>query len=101
MVSSKRIQIQTRGNCQIVDISGEVSQAVRDSGLKDGTVTVFISGSTAGVTTVEYESGLVSDLQAAFERLAPPEIGYHHARAWGAGHGHGGRRYCKSGTANG
>ena len=88
MISSERIRIQTKGNCEIVDITDQVSHAVRESGLKAGTVTVFVSGSTAGVTTVEYESGLISDLQAAFERLVPQEIGYQHDKRWGDGNGY-------------
>ena len=88
MVNSKKIRLQTRGNCEIADITSEVSQAVMESGLKAGTVTVFISGSTAGVTTVEYEPGLIADLQAAFERLVPRGIGYQHDRRWGDGNGY-------------
>ena len=88
MVSSKKIRLQTRGNCEIADITSEVSQAVMESGLKAGTVTVFVSGSTAGVTTVEYEPGLIADLQAAFERLVPRGIGYQHDRRWGDGNGY-------------
>ena len=88
MVSSKKIRLQTRGNCEIADITSEVSQAVMESGLNAGTVTVFVSGSTAGVTTVEYEPGLIADLQAAFERLVPRGIGYQHDRRWGDGNGY-------------
>ena len=88
MVNSKKIRLQTRGNCEIADITSEVSQAVMESGLKAGTVTVFVSGSTAGVTTVEYEPGLIADLQAAFERLVPRGIGYQHDRRWGDGNGY-------------
>ena len=88
MVKTKRVQIQTSGNCQIVDITPQMAEAIRDCGLRDGTVTVFVSGSTAGVTTVEYEPGLVADLEALFERLAPQGISYDHDRRWGDGNGH-------------
>jgi len=88
MVSSHRIKLQTRGNCDIVDITEHVSKVVKESGLNVGTVTVFVSGSTAGVTTVEYEPGLISDLQALFERLMPQGMGYQHDRRWGDGNGH-------------
>ena len=88
MVVTKRIGLKTKGNGQILDITGQVAQEVTDSGLKDGTVTVFVSGSTGGVTTVEYESGLLSDLQDLFDRLAPSHIHYQHNLRWGDGNGH-------------
>lgn len=88
MVSYKRVQIQTRGDCDIVDITGEVSQAMKESGLNDGIVIVFVAHSTCGVTTVEYEPGLIADLQVAFERLVPKGAEYQHDRRWGDGNGH-------------
>jgi secondary thiamine-phosphate synthase enzyme len=88
MISSKRIQIQTRGNCDIADITEQVAQAVRGSGMKAGTVTIFVAHSTCGVTTVEYEPGLVADLKAAFERLVPEGAGYQHDSRWGDGNGY-------------
>jgi len=88
MVVTRRIALKTRGNCDILDITGQVAQEVAGSGLKDGTVTVFVPGSTGGVTTVEYESGLLSDLQDLFDRLAPSNIHYQHNLRWGDGNGH-------------
>ena len=88
MVTSERIRVQTGGNCEIVDITDQVSHAVKKSGLRAGTVTVFVSGSTAGVTTVEYEPGLIADLQTAFERLFPQGLDYQHNNRWGDGNGH-------------
>ena len=88
MVKTEKIKIQTNGNCQIVDITTETAEAIRDCGLKDGTVTVFVSGSTAGVTTVEYEPGLVADLESLFERLATQGKEYQHDLRWGDGNGH-------------
>ncbi|MCL0089098.1 secondary thiamine-phosphate synthase enzyme YjbQ [Dehalococcoidia bacterium] len=88
MVTSERIRVQTGGNCEIVDITDQVSHAVKESGLRAGTVTVFVSGSTAGVTTVEYEPGLIADLQTAFERLFPQGLDYQHNSRWGDGNGH-------------
>lgn len=88
MVVTRRIELKTKGNCQILDITGQVAKEVADSGLKDGTVTVFVSGSTGGVTTIEYESGLLSDLQALFDRLVPSNIHYQHNLRWGDGNGH-------------
>ena len=87
-VTTRRLQIHTNGNCDIIDITHQVSGEVERSGLEAGTVTVFISGSTAGITTVEYEPGLISDLQALFERTVPQEIDYQHNLRWGDGNGH-------------
>ena len=61
---------------------------VSDSGITNGNVTVFIDGSTAGITTVEFEPGLVSDLQKAWERLVPKNISYNHDARWGDGNGY-------------
>ena len=88
MIITRRIGLKTRGDCHIIDITRQVAQEVADSGLKDGTVTVFVTGSTGGVTTVEYESGLLSDLRDLFDRLAPSNIPYQHNLRWGDGNGH-------------
>lgn len=88
MVVTSKIGIQTRGECDLIDITDEVSREVSGSGVNSGTVTVFISGSTAGVTTIEYESGVLSDLQAMWERLVPWDMAYQHDRRWGDGNGH-------------
>ena len=88
MVVTRRIGLKTKGDCHIIDITRQVAQEVADSGLKDGTVTVFVTGSTGGVTTVEYESGLISDLRDLFDRLAPSNISYQHNLRWGDGNGH-------------
>ena len=88
MVQTKRIELKTKGNCDIIDITRQVTQEVAQTGLKDGTVTIFVPGSTGGVTTVEYESGLVSDLRQLFDRVVPTDIRYQHDRRWGDGNGH-------------
>ena len=88
MVVTRRIGLKTKGDCHIIDITRQVAQEVAGSGLKDGTVTVFVTGSTGGVTTVEYESGLISDLRDLFDRLAPSNISYQHNLRWGDGNGH-------------
>lgn len=88
MVFGDEIHISTKGEADILDITGAVDSLVAKSGIKNGTVTVFVSGSTAGVTTVEYEPGLIADLRAAFERIAPRQEDYQHDRRWGDGNGH-------------
>jgi secondary thiamine-phosphate synthase enzyme len=88
MIVTRKIGVRTRGECDLIDITAEVSQEVSGSGVNSGTVTVFISGSTAGVTTIEYESGVLSDLQAMWERLVPRNMSYQHDRRWGDGNGY-------------
>ncbi|MCD5401549.1 secondary thiamine-phosphate synthase enzyme YjbQ [candidate division NPL-UPA2 bacterium] len=81
-VISKRIKVSTKGETDILDITDKVSGHVRDSGLTKGTVTVFVPGATGGITTLEYEPGLVKDLQRAFEELAPKDREYAHNDKW-------------------
>lgn len=89
MIKTETICVKTRGNCHIVDLTEEVGQRVAASGMAAGTVTLFNVGSTAGLTTVEYEPGLVQhDLAAAFERIAPQEGRYEHEETWHDDNGH-------------
>jgi secondary thiamine-phosphate synthase enzyme len=88
MVVTKKIGIKTRGECDLIDITAQVKREVSASGINAGTVTVFISGSTAGISTIEYESGLVSDFEGMCERVVPRNIPYQHDRRWGDGNGH-------------
>ena len=76
-----------RGFTDIVDVTSQVQAAVRESGLRDGIVVVHVPGSTAGVTTLEYEPGRIADLKALFERLAPTGASYQHDLTWGDGNG--------------
>ena len=82
------IDISTRGNTDIIDITHQVESILNKTGLKQGNLTVFVSGSTAGVTTIEYEPGLLKDLPETFEKLAPSGITYHHDATWGDGNGY-------------
>ena len=88
MVVTKKIGIRTQGECDLIDITGQVQREVAESGIDSGIVTVFISGSTAGITTIEYESGVLSDLQDMWERIVPCDITYQHDRRWGDGNGY-------------
>lgn len=78
MIVTKRISVASQGDCQIIDINDEVCRQVAQSGVANGIVTVFVLGTTAGVAIMEFEPGLVSDLQAAMERLAPRGLPYQH-----------------------
>ena len=87
MQITETISLKTNGECDVVNITHHVEALVSKSNLKNGTVTVFVTGSTAGVTTIEYEPGLVSDIKEAFERIAPKSIPYAHNETWGDGNG--------------
>ena len=87
-VKSKNIKLQTKGRDHVIDITGEVEEAVSESKIKNGIVTVFIHGSTASVTTVEYESGLVKDIKTIDEKLIPSNVTYAHDATWGDANGY-------------
>jgi secondary thiamine-phosphate synthase enzyme len=87
-VVTDRIAVATRGDGHILDLTEQVQALVRKHEFSEGQALVFVAGSTAGVTTIEYEPGLLQDLPAAFERLAPRGIRYHHEEAWHDGNGH-------------
>ena len=88
MIVTDRISLQTKGHCHTVDITSQVARQVAESGVNSGTVTVFVAGSTAGVTTIEYESGVLADFQRLWDRIAPTDIPYDHDRRWGDGNGY-------------
>jgi len=82
------LSFKTSGETDVIDITRQVSSRVSESGVREGQVLVFIPGSTASVTTIEYESGVVQDLKEAVERLAPRGIFYRHDARWGDGNGY-------------
>ncbi len=84
----KTLSFQTRGSDDMVDITSRVQDVLSASGLSDGIVTVFVPGSTASVTTIEYEPGLAGDFPRAMERLAPKKEHYDHDARWGDGNGY-------------
>ena len=89
MVKTEKIKVKTHGNCHIVDVTDEVTQAVQGSEIHNGTVTVFNVGSTASVTTIEFEPGLVNcDIDAALEKIAPQNGYYEHEKTWHDDNGH-------------
>ena len=86
-VSNYTLRLETQGFCDIHDITNQVQQNVTESGITNGTVTVFLVGATGAITTVEYEPGLVQDLEELFDKLAPPTRDYHHEQTWHDGNG--------------
>jgi secondary thiamine-phosphate synthase enzyme len=88
-VESSQFEVQTQGNNQVINITEQVSKCIAQGRLRSGTVTVFVIGSTAGISTTEYEPGLVNqDLKAAFEKIAPQDGRYLHEETWHDDNGH-------------
>ncbi len=79
-IHTGELSLSTRGDADVIDITGDLERVVADSGASDGLATVFVRGSTAAVTTMEYEPGGVADLQALLDRLIPVEGDYEHNR---------------------
>lgn len=88
IVENYTLNVETQPTCDIVDITDDVQKQVGRSGVKNGVVTLFVVGSTGGLTTVEYEPGLVRDLSDLFEKLAPANRDYHHEKMWHDGNGY-------------
>ncbi len=87
MTFSETISLNTAGFTDIVDITDKVIAVIERSGMENGLVTVFCPGSTGAVTTIEYEPGVLRDLQDAIERIVPSGLTYEHDRRWGDGNG--------------
>jgi secondary thiamine-phosphate synthase enzyme len=88
MVYSARFSVQTQGNDDMLDITGQVEQALLQSGCLNGIATVFVVGSTAAITTIEYEPGLQQDMARVMERIAPRDEFYAHEARWKDDNGH-------------
>jgi len=86
-IVTSELQFETTGQSDIIDISRELQEEVLQSNMQDGSILLFISGSTAALTTIEFESGVVNDLRRAIDRIAPKDIPYEHDRSWGDGNG--------------
>ncbi len=87
LIFSETISFQTKGFTDIIDITQRVVTVLECSKIEDGLVTVFCTGSTGALTTIEYESGVLKDLQRALEKIVPSDIPYDHDRRWGDGNG--------------
>jgi len=87
MINTTELTLDTSGYCDIIDITDRLQDAVRDSGMSGGILTVFCPGSTGGLTTVEFEPGLQKDLPEFFEKIIPSDKDYHHDQTWHDGNG--------------
>ena len=86
--ASHETTLQTRGDGDVLDLTAQVTGFVATCGVSSGVVVVAVLGSTAGITTIEYEPGLVADLRKSFERVAPSGVAYEHDQRWHDGNGH-------------
>jgi len=87
-IHSSTFQIKTNGSNDVHDITPNAERVLRDSAITNGLLTVFVPGSTAGITTIEYEPGVVNDFRKAIERLIPHTLQYDHDARWGDGNGY-------------
>lgn len=87
-VKTKQLSIHTGGEGDILDITRDVAEVVAKTKLKNGIVTVFVSGSTGALSTIEYEPGLIRDFPNMLERIAPKNLVYEHEKRWHDGNGH-------------
>lgn len=88
MIATKSISLKTQGNTEIIDITSQVEKHLADSGVKNGSVNLFVTGSTAGITTIENEHGLLSDFKEMWERVIPRNMSYKHDSAWDESNGY-------------
>lgn len=87
-IITENLSFKTRGNCDIVNLSDSLFESLSKSGLKEGNVTVFVTGSTASISTIEYEPGLKKDLPEILDKFIPSGKKYHHNDTWGDHNGH-------------
>jgi secondary thiamine-phosphate synthase enzyme len=87
-VITKVITVTSNGESDMIDITRQTDESIKASGLQDGIVTIFVPGSTASITTIEYELGLKKDFPKMLARIAPSEIEYEHDNTWHDGNGH-------------
>jgi secondary thiamine-phosphate synthase enzyme len=88
MIYTGEINLRTQADGEIIDITAKVQKQLMESGITGGIVTVFVQHSTCGITTVEYEPGLIEDLGKLWERIAPKNVPYAHDAHWGDGNGY-------------
>ncbi len=87
-IKTSTIHVKTTSSTDSIDISGQVEKIISKASFSNGMAHLFIAGSTAALTTIEFESGVVNDLRKAIERMAPQNITYEHDERWGDGNGY-------------
>ena len=99
MVYKEKIKLETQGFNDIIDITPKLKEITKKSNIKEGILVVSLAGSTGGITTIEYESGLLNDLPELLEKLIPSTRTYHHDSTWGDGNGYAHLRSSLFGTS--
>jgi len=87
-ISNHEIIFQSKGNCDLIDLTARVNSIIQETGMDIGHVLLFVPGATGGLTTIEFENGLVRDFKELWETLVPAGSNYHHNERWGDGNGH-------------
>ena len=87
-ISTESIKIQSKGENDMIDLTGKIADSVAESGIVNGSILIFVSGSTGSVTTIEFEPGLIQDFPKMLNRIAPKNLDYGHERMWHDGNGH-------------
>jgi len=82
MIETRRLALRTKSGTDIIDITGEVSEEIKKSKIKSGIVSVFVTGSTASISTIEYEPNLLKDMKKALDKIAPEKGEYEHHKTW-------------------
>lgn len=98
-IITERIHLDTSGAGDLKDLTPELARLLESSGLRDGNVTVFVIGSTAAITTFEYEPGLIEDVRGLYEKLASSREHFHHDETWGDANGFSHLRACLQGPS--
>ena len=88
MIINKALEYKTQGNTDIIDVTPDIERSLSETGMREGSVTVFSTHTTCGVTIIEYEPGLIADFKKAWEKLVPKDIPYEHDARWGDGNGY-------------
>jgi len=88
MIQTSYIELDTRGNADMQDLTSGVREIITRVGLENGLVTLFTPSSTSALTTIEFESGALEDLRRALDQIAPPNVDYKHNLRWGDRNGH-------------
>ena len=86
-VATKTIKVQSKGENDIIDLTDEISTKIKESKISNGIVTIFVTGSTGALTTIEFEPGLLKDFPDMLSRIAPDKLNYHHEEMWHDGNG--------------
>jgi len=87
-ISTNSIKIHSKGENDLIDLTQHISEFVKKSGVSKGIITIFVSGSTGSITTIEYEPGLIKDFPEMLRRIAPDDLDYGHEKMWHDGNGH-------------